>query len=431
MTELDPGPSRSLPPPTENSYLKLRNEILAGGTDNPDGDTTAGGPRAFAGLAVIVGLLVLLGLWSGWALVFVLGLLICVFLHELGHFVTARLTGMKATQFFLFMGPKLWSFKRGETEYGVRAYPVGAFVRIIGMNNLDEVDPADEARAYRNKSYPRRLLVITAGSLMHMLIAVSLIATVFAVNGQRVESGRVGVGVADAGPAASAGLRDNDIIVSIDGVQPSTPEQFVAEIRSHQPKDVVHLVIDRDGRTLPFDVTLGSNPNPGETFGSAYLGVSSGEELVWSNAPVSHAVPDALRDLRSKSWETVTGVVRVLNPVTIWGHLAGTDDDPTTRPSTVIGISRATDDVGIQTGFAGVMLMLAYVNIFIGLFNMLPLLPFDGGHAAIATYERLRSRRGRKPYRADINKMVPVAMMTMVLLAFIFVSALYLDIVKT
>ena len=76
---------------------------------------------------------------------------------------------MKVTQFFLGFGPRLWSFRRGETEYGVRALPLGAFVRIIGMNNLDEVDPADEARTYRQQSFPKRLLVITAGSMMHIL----------------------------------------------------------------------------------------------------------------------------------------------------------------------------------------------------------------------------------------------------------------------
>ena len=105
--------------------------------------------------------------------------LISIFLHETGHFVTARLTGMKATQFFLGFGPRLWSFRRGETEYGVRALPLGAFVRIIGMNNIDEVPPADEARTYRQQSYPRRLLVISAGSIMHMLIAIVLLFAVY------------------------------------------------------------------------------------------------------------------------------------------------------------------------------------------------------------------------------------------------------------
>ena len=107
-----------------DTYSKFRNEMMAGGADNPDLEPTAGGSRAFVGLAVIVGLLVALFTWSTWAFVFVIGLLISIFLHELGHFVTARWTGMKATQFFLFMGPKLWSFRRGETEYGAaRATP--------------------------------------------------------------------------------------------------------------------------------------------------------------------------------------------------------------------------------------------------------------------------------------------------------------------
>ena len=89
-----------------------------------------------------------------WWFVFVVGVLIAIFLHELGHFVTAKWTGMKATQFFIGFGPRLWSFRRGETEYGVRALPLGAFVRIIGMNNMDDVPEADEARTYRSAELP-------------------------------------------------------------------------------------------------------------------------------------------------------------------------------------------------------------------------------------------------------------------------------------
>ncbi len=142
-----------------------------------------------------------------------------VFLHELGHFVTARLTGMKATQFFIGFGPRLWSFHRGETEYGVRLLPLGAFVRIIGMNNLDEVPPADEARTYRQKSYPRRMLVITAGSLMHLLIAIVLLFGVFATRGELVDrpGAQVGDIAADSG-AEAAGIEQGDIILSVGGV---------------------------------------------------------------------------------------------------------------------------------------------------------------------------------------------------------------------
>jgi membrane-associated protease RseP (regulator of RpoE activity) len=414
-----------------DTYTKFRNEVMAGGADSPELEPTAGGPTAILGLGVILGLLVVLYAWSTWAFVFVIGLLISIFLHELGHFMTARWTGMKATQFFLFMGPKLWSFRRGETEYGLRAYPVGAFVRIIGMNNLDEVDPADEPRAYRNKSYPRRMLVITAGSVMHILIAIALIFGVYAVNGRRVETGRVGIGSVSAGfPAEQAGVKPGDIIVSIDGVQPKTPDDFVAQIRSHQPRESVTLVLDRDGVQVTEVVGLGANPNPGEGFGKAFLGVSSGTEVAWNNESIVHAARDSLFDLGPTVWQSIRGVVKVLNPVNIVGHLTGSNEDLNTRPTTVVGISKLSASIGDESGFGGLLLTLGAVNVFVGLLNLFPVLPFDGGHAAIATYERLRSRRGRAPYRADIAKMIPVAMAMIGVLAMLFFTGLYLDIAK-
>ncbi|MEO7370026.1 MAG: site-2 protease family protein [Ilumatobacteraceae bacterium] len=414
-----------------DTYTKFRNEVMAGGADNPDLEPTAGGPTAIIGFAVIVGLLVALYLWSPWAFVFAVGLLISIFLHEMGHFVTARLTGMKATQFFLFMGPKLWSFRRGETEYGFRAYPVGAFVRIIGMNNLDEVAPEDEARAYRNKSYPRRMLVITAGSVMHIIIAISLIFAVYAVNGRRVETNRVGIGSVSAGyPAAQAGVKAGDIVVSIDGVSPTTPQQFVDQIHSHKPGESITLVLERDGAALTKVVGLGSNPSSGVGQGTAFLGVGSGNEVVWNNESIAHAASDSIFDLGPTVWQSVGGVVKVLNPVNIVGHLTGTNDDLNTRPTTVVGISKLSAEIGDQSGFGGLLLTLAAVNVFVGLLNMFPVLPFDGGHAAIATYERLRSRRNQPPYRADITKMIPVAMTMMAVLAMLFITGLYLDFAK-
>jgi membrane-associated protease RseP (regulator of RpoE activity) len=412
-----------------DTYTKFRNEVMAGGADNPDLEPTAGGPTAL--IAVLVGLLIALYSWSTWAFVFVVGLLISIFLHEVGHFITARWTGMKATQFFLFMGPKLWSFRRGETEYGLRMYPVGAFVRIIGMNNLDEVAPEDEARAYRNKSYPRRMLVITAGSLMHLIIAISLVFTVYSINGRRVETDRVGIGsVSTNYPAGQAGVKPGDIVVSIDGVQPKSADEFVTAIRSHQPGDSVTLVLDRDGQTITKVVGLGSNPNPGPGAGSAFLGVASGNEVVWNNESVVDAARDSVFDLGPTLWQSIRGVATVLNPVNIVGHLTGANNDVNTRPTTVVGISKLSAEIGDESGFGGLLLTLAAVNVFVGLLNMFPVLPFDGGHAAIATYERLRTRRGREPYRADVSKMIPVAMTMIAVLAMLTFTGLYLDFAK-
>ena len=438
MSQTLPPPPPPTPPPAgsrsgETTYLKFRNEVLAGGaSDQPDsGDDIAGGPRAAIGLVAIAALLVLLGTWNVWALVFVIGLLVSIFLHEVGHFVTARWTGMKATQFFLFMGPKLWSFRRGETEYGIRLLPLGAFVRIIGMNNLDEVDPADEPRAYRNQSYPRRLLVITAGSIMHMLIAFSLLFGLYATKGLQEDTGRVAISeVVDGAPASLAGIEAGDVVLGFDGDTPTTPEEFVQMVQSHRPGDVVPAVVERDGQVIEVSIGLGSNPNQGDTFGKAYVGTRSESETVWERQPVLTAVTTAGSDLGRGAWESVSGVFKVLNPVNIYQHVSGNSTDPSTQPTTVVGVSRYSGSLGDQAGLAGIVLLLAGVNVFVGLFNLFPMLPFDGGHAAIATYERLRSRRGGQPYHADVSKMVPVTMAMMGLLAFLVLSGLYLDIVR-
>ncbi|MCU1360350.1 MAG: peptidase family protein, partial [Ilumatobacteraceae bacterium] len=301
-------------PGTLSSYTKIRNEILAGGaSDQVDQDATVGGVRGLVGVGIIVALLGLLAWWSMWSFVFVSLLLVCIFLHELGHFMTARWTGMKATQFFLFMGPKLFSFRRGETEYGVRAYPVGAFVRIIGMNNLDEVDPVDEPRAYRNQTYPRRMLVICAGSIMHMLIAIALLFGVYAIKGELRPSGQVAVSEVVAGsPASLAGLQPGDVVLSIDGLAVSNADEFVRAVQSHSPGDLATLVVVRDGQQQDIQVGLGSNPNAGEMFGRAYIGTRSGELNTWHNMSILSAAGNSITDLGSGLKASVEGVVKVL-----------------------------------------------------------------------------------------------------------------------
>ena len=124
-------------------------------------------------VAVIVGvvLLALLRPGSQDAIAIVVGIILMVMLHEAGHFIAARRSGMKASEFFVGFGPRLWSFSRGETEYGVKAIPAGGYVRIIGMSNLEEVDPADEPRSFRQGSYRNRFIVVMAGVTVNLLIA--------------------------------------------------------------------------------------------------------------------------------------------------------------------------------------------------------------------------------------------------------------------
>jgi membrane-associated protease RseP (regulator of RpoE activity) len=401
-------------------------------------DELVGGVRGAIGVAAIVALFGVLAIFSIWWLVFALGLLIMIFFHELGHFSTARWTGMKATQFFIGFGPRVWSFRRGETEYGVRALPLGAFVRIIGMNNMDEVAPEDESRSYRSKSYPRRLLVISAGSLAHMVMAILLLFVVYVADGEvaTADRGIETYSVLDGGPASAAGLQPNDIVLAIDGVPVEGADAIGAAVQSSQGGDEVLFTVARgatqtdlsDATVLDIPIVLAVNDDPESTlYDKPYIGISSGSPYVTIEHSVPMAAVNAVTDIFPTSWEMTKGAVKVLNPVSIFTHLTGSNQDLATRPTTLVGVTALSDDVGESQGIVGILFLLAVLNVFVGVFNMFPLLPLDGGHAAIATYERLRERNGER-YYADVARLMPFAMVVMTVLLFLFMSGLYLDI---
>ena len=422
-----PTPEPEFEPPRPR-HGRFTSEVMAGGSvvEKAD-DELVGGWRGAAGVASIVVLFLWLGLMNGWWLVFALGVLASIFLHEVGHFVTARWTGMKATQFFIGFGPRLWSFRRGETEYGVRAIPAGAFVRIIGMNSMDDVEEGEEPRTYRSKSFPRRLLVISAGSIMHMLIAIVLLFTVYVADGEVVDGDGVFIAsVETTGPAWAAGLRGGDVVLAVDGTELTSNAQLGETVRANAPGDVLDLTVLRDGETLAIPVGLGANTVEGDPrFGNPYIGVTSGSHV--QEHSVGSAAVNAVTDIFPVSWEMTKGAVKVLNPVNIVTHLAGTNEDLETRPTTLLGAGSLSDDVGESQGFIGILYFLAVLNVFVGVFNMFPLLPLDGGHAAIAAYERVRERKGQR-YYADVAKMMPFAMAVMTVLLLLFMSGLYLDI---
>lgn len=430
--ERQPLPPPAVPP---RGFERFRNEVMAGGsvTERPvstEGEPVGGGPNGtLAGLGILA-LLAWLAVANQWMFVFVLGVLVSVFLHELGHFATARWTGMKATQFFLGFGPRLWSFQRGETEYGVRLLPLGAFVKIIGMNNLDDVPPADEVRTYRQATFPRRMLVITAGSIMHVLLAIVLFFAVFATKGEIEELPGAEVGAVSPGTgAAAAGLQPGDVLLSVGGLTIEAGQAPGDIIRSFDPGDTVEIALVRDGEEMVVDATLTSNPLDEELSGTAFLGISSGSLVEWRDVSVAEAARRSVSDLPSSTWRSMQGIVEVLNPVNIFDHLVGSNDDLATRPTTVVGVTQVAGDVGESDGFVGVIYILAALNVFIGVFNMFPLLPLDGGHAAIAVYERIREiGRGGTRYFTDVAKLMPFAMGVIVVLFFLFMSGLYLDI---
>jgi len=407
-------------------YERMRQEVVVGGgvEGAPDAPSTS---RAVLSALIIGALLVWLGLKNVWTLVFVAGLLLSIFLHEVGHFVTARRTGMKATQFFMGFGPRLWSRHKGEVEYGFRAIPLGAFVRIIGMNGLDEVEPEDEERAYRNKSFPRQLLVITAGSLMHMIIALALFIGVYAFAGRYDDTGSVAVVRApEAGsPAALAGIREGDIVVALGKDKVTTRNELVQAIVEQAPGSAIEVVVQRNGVEETLTTTLASNPMDANI---AYLGIAT-SSTGYVKQSLANSLVYGVGDVVRTAGNSVKGVVSALNPMNSVQALRDSGENLATRPTTVVGASQIGGQLGKDEGLKAVLLLLASVNVFVGVFNMFPLLPFDGGHAAIAAYERIRSRQGER-YRADINKMIPLTTIVMGLMGFLLFVGLYLDITQ-
>jgi len=407
-----------------NFYTKFRNEIAAGGaTDEKQSQNNKATTATTA--IIVVALLAWLGIKNPWSLVFVAGLIVSVFLHELGHYLTARRSGMKVTQFYMGMGPRIFSFRRGEVEFGLRALPVGAFVRIVGMNNLDDCDPKDEPRTYRQQSYPKRMLVITAGSLMHLLIAVVLFVGIYATAGRFGDTGNLLIVAPPAidSPAEKIGLREGDQILAINDTAVNSRYELIVAIVANKPGDSVDVKFLRDGQQIVEQAVLATNPANPEV---AFLGVSS-DSYAYVRQNIFNAFGYGLVDVVKTAKDSVSGLFVVLNPANIVSNVVADEPDMMTRPTTVVGASQVGGEIGRSEGFKGVLMLLASVNIFVGVFNMLPLLPFDGGHAAIATYERLRSRRG-KVYRADVGKMIPVATTVVVLLVMLMFAGLYLDI---
>jgi len=360
-----------------------------------------------------------------------------VMLHELGHFTAAKLSGMKVTEYFIGFGPRLWSTRRGETEYGIKAIPAGGYVRIVGMNNLEEVDPADEARSYRQATFPRRFAVAVAGSSVHFVLAIVTVWALFAFAGQAKITPGVGALVAlkSASPAEVAGFATGDRILSYDGHKASSwdamhtfigarigqPITFV--VRRHG-KDLIITATPADGSTL-----LDTTGTPISSDHEGFLGI----EPTSTNYSLLGSIPHGLRTF----WDdgviaAFSGIGAVFGPhgLANIGHQIVSAPGPTpaasagARPISLIGIVQVAGQVH---GWAAKAFLFFEVNAFVGVLNLFPILPFDGGHVVIAVYERIRSRKGHR-YWADVNKMVPYAMAMMVLLAFVFLSSAYLDI---
>ncbi len=403
--------------------------------------------RAAAEVLAAVLAIVLLAIVTGTTdvVVFAACIVVIIMIHELGHLLAAKHGHMKVTEYFLGFGPRLWSFRRGETEYGVKAFPLGGYVKIPGMTNLEEVDPADEARTYRQQPFHARLLVALAGSAMHFLMAFVLLWALLAFVGQpdnsQIQIQGVDPIAGHASPAAAAGLRNGDIVVSAAGKAVGGDiDTLTRAIQSH-PDQPLALVVERGGRRVdltvtPLDGRKVQEPGVVAPKGSAafgVVGVTLGSPLVTVNP--FHALGSAVVGLGHLGWSTVDGVAHVFTPSAFVSRFhqvasaqaAAQASKNGTRVSSIVGVV-AIGGEAVHAGIYSTLSLLILVNLFLGVFNLFPMLPLDGGHVAIAVYERIRTGRRKVPYHADVAKLMPFTWLMLSLLGVLFVTALLVDV---
>ncbi len=387
--------------------------------------------------------------------VFAVGILISVCLHEAGHMVTAKMFGMKVTRYFVGFGPTLWSTRKGETEYGVKAIPAGGFVKIVGMTPQDEdVEPADEPRAMWRFPVWKRTIVMVAGSVTHFALGIVILWALFAFvalpDGRKLQTTPITIdtvtscvtlnweldptthqvrecraGTDPQSAAQTAGLRSGDVVTAIDGQSVVGWDALTSRIRSAAGRQI-SITYERDGQSHTATAMLPTAQRPRQgldpTTPTDKITAADLENVgvlgITPSAPTTTAGPIAAIGLTADRGSalfsgTFTALKKFPEKVPkLWSALTGDRRDPET-PVSVVGASRIGGELFGQGDVPGFLFLLASLNIFVGIFNLLPLLPLDGGHIAIAWFEKARTwlyARLRRPDPGRVNylKLMPV-----------------------
>lgn len=394
---------------------------------------------------------------------FIVALLFSVMVHEFGHFIMAKHFGMKVTEFFLGFGKKIWSTQRGETEFGIKTIPAGGYCRIEGMVPNDVMDPGEEGRAFYRASGGRKLIVLGAGSFLHFVLGfVLLLALFMGVGTAQVTSTIAQVSScvppvtgaqectaqSPISPAKSAGLKAGDKIVSINGIPIKEWAKDVELIRSSAGKPLI-LGIDRgsqklqnvDGSGLPdFEITVVPQARVinGKTIG--FVGIVNQFAFVRSD-PVT-AVKQSTSTTSLFIAASLKSLIALPSKIpALWSQTIGGKPRDSAGLVGVVGVARVSGQavgsakLSIPERLATFIVIIASLNIFVGIFNLLPILPLDGGHMAVAIADEIRAflarLRGRaRPAAIDVAVLTPVTMVVFVLLVGLTLMLLVADIVN-
>jgi membrane-associated protease RseP (regulator of RpoE activity) len=358
---------------------------------------------------------------------FFLALIVVIVIHEAAHFAVAKAFKIKVEEFFIGFGPRLWSTRRGETEYGVKWIPAGGYVKIAGMNPFQPPAEEDLPRTFGAKPIWQRALVIVAGPATHFVLAFIFFAVWLGAIGRPVPNSPIIDGVTPTlggveSPAAAEGLRAGDRIVAIDSIQDPTDAQLVAITRSHVGESL-DMTIERNGSRFPITVTPVLSTVAGERVGRIGVLLREARET----AGIAGSVTGGAKLVGEAMAQTVGGIGRIFGPEGV-GRLFKLlfTDAPrrTSDPASVVGIGRVVGQTAQSGSVWDILYIFALVNVFIGLLNLLPLPPFDGGHLAVLAIEKVRGKT------IDMRKLVPISAAVAAFFILFTFAVIYLDIAK-
>ena len=369
-------------------------------------------------------------------LAFVVALLLSVMVHEFGHFVTARRYGMWVSEFFVGFGKRIWSVQRGETEFGVKAIPAGGYCRIEGMSPNDAMPEGEEDRAFYKASSGKKLIVLGAGSFLHFVLGYLLLFVLFAGVGTNQVLPIIGEVVSNSA-AQSAGIQVGDEVTSINGVEVTTWYKDVEAIRNSQGKELT-LGLLRDGQ----NITITATPRLTDIDGTEryVLGIVNITGLKRSG--VVESASNSFKVTKSFLSESVKSLAKLPEKIpALWGATVRGEERDANGLVGVVGVARVSgeavgsDKLTPMERLATFLLIVASLNIFVGIFNLLPILPLDGGHMAVAIADEIRAFLARlrsrpRPAPIDVTVLTPITMVVFVVLACLTLLLLVADVIN-
>jgi membrane-associated protease RseP (regulator of RpoE activity) len=373
--------------------------------------------------------------WGAGVLAFIAAILVMTIVHEFGHYITAKRFGMKVEEYFIGFGPRLLSVRRGETEFGLKPILLGAYVKIAGMNPYQTISAQEWPRTFGAKASWQRAIVLLGGSATHPILAFVLLWAVLVFAGVQVQTTTISkvsptVEITETreveAPAKEAGLRAGDRLVAVNGRPVKTWEQFQKVIQASAGEEV-ELRVERDGRPMTLTVTPQEvvREFDGRSVRLGLIGVES--EVVNRREPPVSALGQAGTQIGLFIVGSVRTIPLIFSPNGIgrvFAALRGEGARGSDAPIGVVGAGRLAGQAAAGAGPAELVQLLCFMIVVIGVINLLPLPPLDGGHLLILAIEKVRGRK------VDMRRLVPISVAVLGFLLVLFTALLYLDIVR-